>query len=304
MSPKRTKENHLGQQQEVCYQCPTKKGAEMTDAQAIADHWGKGDVYSLILETMELAGIDPSSVTIEQLAPVDHFHARGFPATVELADVLPIRRGDQLVDIGCGLGGPARYFAKRFGCHVDGIDITAPFVDAANRLSALVGMEDVVACRHGDGQKLPYGDNSFDGGYTQHVTMNVPDRGAFFSEAFRVLKPGAFFALTEHGLGEVGDPHHPVPWSEDGSGAYLMRPADTIAALEDAGFSEIAAADIGEKHLKGYHAVIELAEKGEAPVFGTHILLGKQAPQIVRNAARNIEERRTHPVQILCYKPG
>jgi SAM-dependent methyltransferase len=281
-----------------------KKGAELTDAQAIADHWGKGDVYSLILETMELAGIDPNSVTVEQLAPVDHFHARGFAATVELADVLPIRRGDQLVDIGCGLGGPARYFARRFGCHVDGIDITAPFVDAANRLSALVGMEDVVACRHGDGQKLPYGDNSFDGGYTQHVTMNVPDRGAFFSEAFRVLKPGAFFALTEHGLGEVGDPHHPVPWSEDGSGAYLMRPADTIAALEDAGFSEIAAADIGEKHLKGYHAVIELAEKGEAPVFGTHILLGSQAPQIVRNAARNIEERRTHPVQILCYKPG
>lgn len=301
-SPKRTKENRLGQQQEVCYQCPTEKGAEMTDAQAIADHWGKGDVYSLILETMKLAGIDPSSVTIEQLAPVDHFHARGFPATVELADALSIRRGDRLVDIGCGLGGPARYFAKRFGCHVAGIDITAPFVDAANRLSALVGMEDVVACRHGDGQKLPYGDNSFDGGYTQHVTMNIPDRGAFFSEAFRVLKPGAFFALTEHGLGEVGDPHHPVPWSEDGSGAYLMRPADTIAALEDAGFSEIAATDIGEKHLKGYHSAIALAEKGEAPVFGTHILLGKQAPQIVRNAARNIEERRTHPVQILCYK--
>ena len=275
----------------------------MTDMQAISDHWGKGDVYSRILDAMVLAGLDPKSVTIEQLAPMDHFHARGFPATVELADALPIREGDRLVDIGCGLGGPARYLARRFRCHVDGIDITAPFVDAANRLSALVGMEDMVVCRHGDGQKLPYDDEAFEGGYAQHVTMNVPDRGVFFGEAFRVLKPGAFFALTEHGLGETGEPHHPVPWSEDGSGAYLMRPADSVAALKEAGFTDIEITDTGKKYLSGYKAAIERAEKGDTPVFGTHILLGKLAPQIIRNAARNIEERRTHPVQIVCHKP-
>lgn len=276
----------------------------MADAKDISDHWGKGDIYARILDKMKLAGLDPAAVTVEQLAPVDHFHARGFPATVELADALPINPGDRLVDIGCGIGGPARYLAKRFDCHVDGIDITAPFVDAANKLSALVGMEDALSFQHGDGQKLPYDDEMFDGGYAQHVTMNVADRGVFFGEAFRVLKPGAFFALTEHGLGEVGEPHHPVPWSEDGSGAYLMRPADTAAALEAAGFANIETTDTGEKYLKGYKAAIKLAEEGKAPVFGVHILLGDLAPQIVRNAARNIEERRTHPVQIICNKPG
>ncbi len=218
----------------------------MTDAQAISDHWGTGNVFSRIAAAMEIAGIDPNSVTIEQLAPVDHFHARGFAATVELADALPISEGDRLIDIGCGIGGPARYFAERFRCNVEGIDITAPFVDAANKLSALVRMEHAVECRHGDGQKLPHSDEAFDGGYTQHVTMNVPDRTVFFAEASRVLKPGAFFALTEHGLGEVGDPHHPVPWSEDGSGEYLMRPADTVAALENAGFTKIVVTDTGE----------------------------------------------------------
>lgn len=275
----------------------------MTKAQEISDHWGKGDVYSRILETMELAGIDPNTLTIEQLAPVDHFHARGFPATVELADALPIREGDTLVDIGCGIGGPARYLAKRFNCRVEGIDITAPFIDAANKLSALVAMQDAVRCQHGDGQNLPYKDETFDGGYSQHVLMNVPDRTTFFAEAFRVLKPGAFFALTEHGLGPVGEPHHPVPWSEDGSGAYLMRPLDTVDILKETGFRNVEVTDTGEKYLQGYKAAMALAAKGEAPVFGTHILLGELAPQIVKNAARNIEERRTQPVQIICRKP-
>lgn len=275
----------------------------MNDGKSVSDHWGTGDVYSRIINAMKTAEIDPETVTVEQLAPVDHFHARGFPATIELADALPIEPGQRLVDIGCGIGGPARYLVQRFGCQVDGVDITAPFVDAGNQLSALVGMQDAVKIELGDGQKLPYEDGSFDGGYSQHVTMNVPDRTAFFGEAFRVLKPGAFFALTEHGLGEVGDPHHPLPWSEDGSGAYLMRPTDTIDALEKSGFSDIQVSDTGEKYLQGYLRAIELAEKGEAPVFGVHILLGKLAPQIVRNAARNIEERRTHPVQIICRKP-
>ena len=112
-----------------------------------------------------------------------------------------------------------------------------------------------------------------------------------------MLKPGAFFALTEHGLGELGDPHNPLPWSEDGSEAYLMRPADTVAILEKPGFSDIQVTNTGKKYLQGYLRAIELAEKGEAPVFGVHILLGRLAPQLVRNAARNIEEGRTHPVQ-------
>lgn len=274
----------------------------MTSEKAIADHWARGDVYALIVSALGKMSRPLDAVTMEDLAPVDHFHARGFPATVELADRLPIKAGQQILDIGCGLGGPARYMAKRFQCKVSGLDITQPFVEAANKLTALLRMEDQVTIKHGDGQHLPYRDALFAGAYTQHVTMNVADRRRFFAEAYRVLKGGAFFALTEHGLGPKGNPHYPLPWSTDGSGAYLVTPSETRALLEAAGFEDIVVEETGSKYVAGYKAMIEKAEKGVLPPFGIHILLGETALQKARNAARNIEEGRTHPIQLLCRK--
>lgn len=270
---------------------------------AIADHWGKGDVYGLIVSALSKMSKPLEGLTVEDLAPVDHFHARGFPATVELADRLPIKAGQRVLDIGCGLGGPARYIAKRFQCHVSGLDITEPFVEAAKRLTTVLRMEQAVSIEHGDGQRLPYPDSHFDGAYTQHVTMNVADRPGFFGEAFRVLRPGAFFALTEHGLGPTGDPHHPVPWSADGTGAYLVPPSESRAILERTGFEDVVVEDTGAKYVAAYKAVIEKAEKGDLPPLGIHLLMGETALQKTRNAARNIEEGRTHPIQVICRKP-
>lgn len=276
----------------------------MTDTQAIADHWGRGDIYALIVSALNKMSKPLDGLTVEDLAPVDHFHARGFPATVELADRLHIKAGEHVLDIGCGLGGPARYFAKRFQCRVTGLDITKPFVEAANKLTALLGMQGQVKIELGDGGRLPYAAAAFDGAYTQHVTMNIENRGAFFAQAYRVLKPGSFFALTEHGLGEKGNPHYPVPWSMDGSGAYLVTPSETRTYLERAGFIDIRMEDTGSKYVAAYKAVLEKAQKGGLPPLGTHLLMGETAPQKTRNALRNIEEGRTHPIQVICRKPG
>jgi hypothetical protein len=132
--------------------------------------------------------------------------------------------------------------------------------------------------------------------------MNVADRARFFSEAYRVLKPGAYFALTEHGLGPTGKPHHPVPWSNDGSGAYLISPPETRAFLEAAGFEDVVVEDTGDKYLEAYKRVMALAAQSALPPLGIHILMGESAAEKTRNAARNIEEGRTHPVQVLCRK--
>jgi SAM-dependent methyltransferase len=156
---------------------------------------------------------------------------------------------------------------------------------------------------HGDAQCLPYPDTAFDGAYTQHVTMNVADRPAFFAEAYRVLKPGAFFALTEHGLGPKGDPRYPLPWSSDGTGAYMVPPSETRAHLEEAGFEAIHIEDTGPKYLAAYRLMIEKAEQGALPPLGIHLLMGDTALQKTRNSAENIAEGRTHPIQLICRKP-
>jgi SAM-dependent methyltransferase len=206
--------------------------------------------------------------------------------------------------IGCGLGGPARYIARRFHCKVSGIDITRPFVETANKLTALLQMQDQVKILHGDGHQLPFPDSHFDGAYTQHITMNVADRHKFFAEALRVLKPGAFFALTEHGLGPKGDPHYPLPWSEDGRGSHLMLPSRTQEILEEIGFRDVDIEDTGVKYVAAYKIAIEKGESGTLPPLGLHLLLGETALQKTRNATRNIEEGRTQPIQLICRKPS
>jgi hypothetical protein len=133
--------------------------------------------------------------------------------------------------------------------------------------------------------------------------MNVADRRGFFAEAHRVLKPGAFFALTEQGLGPRGEPHHPVPWANDGTGAWLVTPAETRDILAESGFEDIVVEDTGAGYLPAYRAVIDKAERGELPSLGVHLLMGETALEKARNAARNIEEGRTHPIAVLCRKP-
>ena len=151
---------------------------------------------------------------------------------------------------------------------------------------------------------MPYDDASFDGAYARHVTMNMPDRPAFFAGAWRVIRPGGFFAVTEHGRGETGVPYHPLPWSQDGTGEFLVTPAETAELLEAAGFVAVDVTDTGGGYLEAYRAMIALADRGELPPLGLHVVLGPGTPAKLRNSARNIEEGRTHPVRVICRKPA
>src|SRR6202045_5256256 len=102
---------------------------------AVAGHYGRGRLEELILAALAREGKDPEKLTAVDLAAVDEFHVGGLEATQELAKHMELRAGLRLLDVGSGLGGPARYFAAEHGCRVTGIDLTEEFGRVAGRLT-------------------------------------------------------------------------------------------------------------------------------------------------------------------------
>ena len=128
----------------------------------IADHYTSGNLLARLNAALVDDGADPAHPTIETLAPYDQFHGRGMEATEEVAGMIKVVATDHLLDVGSGIGGPARYMAHRFGCRVTGIDLTAEFCEVARRLTSLMGMEANVVFEEGDALKMPFADASFE----------------------------------------------------------------------------------------------------------------------------------------------
>lgn len=276
----------------------------MSDDAAVRAHYGRGRLFEELMDALAAAGKDIRRLTPGDLAPLDHFHGRGIEATAEMADLLPVSAGDRLLDIGSGLGGPARYMAGRFGCRVTGIDLTEAFCETAHRLTECVGMRGRVDFRQGSATDLPFAADSFDAAYTQNVSMNIADKGRFHAEAYRVIRGGGHFALSEVTLGGGGDPVYPTPWSMDGTTSHLSTEAATLAGLEGAGFQVLSVLDKTEASIASLRRMRERIAREGPPRLGTHIVMGAGAREKARNSARNIEEGRTKPIEILCRKPG
>ena len=134
------------------------------------------------------------------------------------------------------LGGPARYMAERFGCRVDGIDLTAEFCAIARHLTALLGLTARVSFEQGDALAMPFGDAVFDGAYSMNVSMNIADKRALYREIHRVLKPGGWLSLSEVVQGSGGAPDYPTPWARTAATSFLASPAETRENLEASGF--------------------------------------------------------------------
>lgn len=129
----------------------------------IANHYGATtDVSARILASLVAAGRDLDRLTCGDLASFGEFHAGGLASTRELARLAAMGPGSQVLDVGCGIGGPARMLAAEFGCQVTGIDLTESFCHAARMLTAKLGMSDRVQCCRGTALQLPFASASFD----------------------------------------------------------------------------------------------------------------------------------------------
>src|SRR5271170_677697 len=103
----------------------------MTTQQHISTHYTHGNLIAAIRSGIESLGKTINSVTVDDLAPVDEFHIGGRQASEHFLDQLDLTSEKHILDVGCGLGGPARFAANRCGCHVSGIDLTPEYVETA-----------------------------------------------------------------------------------------------------------------------------------------------------------------------------
>lgn len=206
----------------------------------------------------------------------------------------------RVLDIGSGLGGPARTLAETYGCAVTGIDLTPAFCDAAVALSRWLGLEDRVAFRQGDATAMPFGDAEFDAAMTIHVAMNIPAKDRVYAEARRILKPGGAFAVYDVLQGEGGDVQFPVPWARRPEISHLATPDQMRALLTEAGFIILSETDSTEESESWFQSMATRMQKEGAPAVTLGTFLGNDYPEMVRKQVRNLAERRIRTVTFIC----
>jgi sarcosine/dimethylglycine N-methyltransferase len=269
----------------------------------VARHYGNAGIAARVLAALREAQGADAPVTVDALAPLDQFHGRGPLATRELVLLLAPQPGEHVLDIGSGIGGPARWIAAKFGVHVTGVDLTAEFCEAAEALSLAAGLADRVRIIQGSALALPVPDGAFDAAYSQNVVMNIADKALFYREAFRALRPGGRLALSNLCAG-AGEPHYPVPWAMTADTNFLATPEEMRADLVAAGFEIADFRDTTAAIHEAQRRNRARLEQGTLPRVAADIILGARAREMQINSLRNTEEGRCAMVEALVRKPG
>jgi ubiquinone/menaquinone biosynthesis C-methylase UbiE len=272
----------------------------MNIEEKVAGHYSHAGLEQKIIDALKAAGRNTDRLSTADLAGIDEFHMGWHPATVELAKNLGFGKDMKLLDIGSGIGGPARYFAEALGCRVTGIDLTDDFVQAANGLTARCGLADRASFRQASALALPFAAESFDRATLIHVGMNIADKAKLFSEARRVLRKGSLFGVYDvMRTGESALPF-PMPWSSGPETSFVETPETYRRLLAAAGFaieSEISRRDFVLK-LAGEMRE-EIARNGP-PAIGLHILMGAAAKERLGNVMATLERGTIAPIEIVA----
>jgi len=262
----------------------------------IAEHYTHGDLRRVVFAGLEALSATSRAAPIDQLARVDEFHIGGRVATRLVAERLGARATDKVLDIGCGLGGAARFLATTFGCHVSGIDLTEEYIRVGSDLNTRLGLGAQVCLTAGSALDMPYGAAEFDRAVMLHVGMNIADKAALFAAIARVLKPGADLVIYDVMRQSDAALVYPVAWSSVAETSFLATPAQYSAALEGAGFEVQGTWDQRDLAL-GFFAKLKAATAaGAPPPLGLHIVMGQDAPIKIANMYKNIDNGIISPV--------
>jgi SAM-dependent methyltransferase len=259
-------------------------------------YWGREGLERTILEALAATGKDAAMLTIDDLALADHFHSGGKKSTLQLARRAELKPGMRVLDVGGGLGGPARTLAVEFGCQVTVVDPTESYVRTGEALTARLRLGDRVSHRLGDALALDVGAGAFDVVWTQNSGMNIADKERLYAGFARVLGPGGLLAMQEPMAGSVQPVIFPVMWAPDATTSFLRAPEEMRAVIEAAGFRVRAWDDV----------TAELAGSSTGAVVPAQaiqrIVMGDALDEITRAGARNRDEGRIVMIQAVLVR--
>jgi SAM-dependent methyltransferase len=246
------------------------------------------DAVLAVVDAMDPAG----RLRTVDLAPLDQFHAGGLEATRQLAALAGIGPDQHVLDVGSGVGGPARFLAETHDCSVTGVDLAVEYCRLAEALTTRCGLQEKATFRPADALDLPFAGESFDTVWTQHA-----DRPRLYGEMRRVLRPGGIVALYDAVAGN-GAPFFPVPWARDSSTSFLLLPDAVRTVLEQSGLTVVAWRDVTEDAKRWFAS----RPRGALPGLGLHLLMGPEFPTMAANFARSVMEGRVGLLMAVARK--
>jgi len=276
----------------------TRRHVEDSAEKLVAQHYRLADLEERLLAALEANGISRTGLTAQQLSAVDEFHVGAREATVAIAGQLKLTPGMRLLDIGCGVGGPARYFASAHHCDVTGIDLTEDFIRAAESLTARVGLSDRAHFRQGSALEMPFEPRSFDGAYLFHVGMNIADKKQLFLEIARVLRPESTLVIFDFMRVGPGEFSFPVPWAGTAAESTIASVDGYRTALAAAGFEVTAERSRREFAIEFLERMRKRSAEGGASALGPQLLMGPEGPLKMRNVLEAMQRQILAPIEL------
>ena len=258
---------------------------------SVAQHYGNDGIVSRIVSALADAGFDTNDLEPNVFAGADEFHIGGHKGSEYVAKALDIEPGQRLLDIGSGIGGPARFIANTLDVTVEGIDLTPEFVEAAVEITEMVGMTEQVSFQVGSATSIPFDDDTFDASTMLHVGMNIPDKGLLFSEMARVTKhDGSIVVYDVMRTGE-DDLVFPMPWSSTSEYSFVDTVDAYVKAAENAGLELLTVDDHADMALSSFSN-----PQSDPPPVNLGHLMGTGMPEMVANAGNAIKGGTISPV--------
>lgn len=198
-----------------------------------------------ILTELHALGIDDDApLSVDDLTPFDQYHYYGTEAVDHAAAAIGIDAQARVLEVGSGIGGPARYLASSTGCHVTALELQSDLNETAMHLTQRCALADSVT--HVCGDVLDGGQNGgqFDALVSFLCFLHIPDREALFARCFNALKPGGRLYVEDFAKHTEPSAEEWVLLKDKILCPYLPTPAGYEDQLRAAGFEDVVAEDV------------------------------------------------------------